>query len=1112
MSTTVKFQQDTVEHVLRAFKSKNGSRRFLVADEVGLGKTIVAQQVIERMSEEKSGPLNIVYISSNLAIAKQNAPNLLGFLPTDEREKSMAQVDRLSLNLTKAPPRSKRVRLYTMTPGTSVPALKRRISTGTIRERILIMQMLFLLSEPNRRETESIWNDLDRLRTSLLWTSGLTWNSAWKGACGLKWFKTRKNPFKGKRVGGDTFRHVFGEVKSSLQRQLGKGGFRRALTKYGVCLKDVFGATSIRKLCETELRTIDEPSSLHITQMRTAMALLGLRSINPDLIIFDEFQKFKDLLYSRFEDDSSRKSTVPLVKALRGETGKKTALLLLSATPYRMYESSREEREGGGHYEDFFNLVEFLYGGDNPRRAKRKKDELTELFKKRSHYLRESQTDGGEIANKDQIETILRQVMCRTERATFASGSAAATTAIHGTVSADDSRMFGLFKESVRENRRAGLPAFWDSIPYPLQTMGKGYVATKTLDIRPRVPTNQKFVKPIFVSGKRRQKVTHPKIRALMFTPPDGHSLGLADPTRLVKPWMAPSLPWWKLSGAWQDETAHPEKMLIFSRFCAVPSSVSGLLSFHTEREALKYHPAIKTDKVPSFRPIRDLYSDLERDGSPVIEDSEFRMGGLLPRPTVLGVLGVNPLIDLPPGAQGTLNRIRRLVGKQLRQHFEQCNVKIVSKKRLRPPKGLDRRLSLALRIRTFDYRFAGLNICGDQLGDKSGLYDQTEMRTWEQEENFANETSIPIEFREKEFKQLIDYLLGGMGNIVGRSLLRSGFGYKSVDKKRFKANWVELVEASMDVTSSMSSFAYANRTLTGQSKKKSWQRLIQLCIDGNLESVLDEHFWVYGKLNGLTTAGDSRFKKLVKHLGELFDVRDGGAQFRECNSANKKMGVRTNVARAYSDVEVSERFNKKKGKRRGATAKHGKKTARERLMSRFNSPFWPHVLTTTSVGQEGLDFHYWCNSLVHWDVRTNPIDMEQREGRIQRFGGLGVRRAIAKAHGTEMWTHLDPNSSPWDQLGELVSEGNYGDSSNMQPWWTFNGSKASTYHFDLPFTQQNKRFERVRKLQSLYRLALGQTNQEALVDELSSDEDMTEDRIKELMIDLSPQAYNGKE
>ena len=40
------FQEATVEAVLRAFRAGRRYRRFLIADEVGLGKTIVAQQVI----------------------------------------------------------------------------------------------------------------------------------------------------------------------------------------------------------------------------------------------------------------------------------------------------------------------------------------------------------------------------------------------------------------------------------------------------------------------------------------------------------------------------------------------------------------------------------------------------------------------------------------------------------------------------------------------------------------------------------------------------------------------------------------------------------------------------------------------------------------------------------------------------------------------------------------------------------------------------------------------------------------------------------------------------------------------------------------------------------
>jgi len=42
-----------------------------------------------------------------------------------------------------------------------------------------------------------------------------------------------------------------------------------------------------------------------------------------------------------------------------------------------------------------------------------------------------------------------------------------------------------------------------------------------------------------------------------------------------------------------------------------------------------------------------------------------------------------------------------------------------------------------------------------------------------------------------------------------------------------------------------------------------------------------------------------------------------------------------------------------------------------------FNSPFWPFVLATTSVGQEGLDFHHYCHAVVHWNLPSNPVDLE---------------------------------------------------------------------------------------------------------------------------------------
>ena len=39
-----------------------------------------------------------------------------------------------------------------------------------------------------------------------------------------------------------------------------------------------------------------------------------------------------------------------------------------------------------------------------------------------------------------------------------------------------------------------------------------------------------------------------------------------------------------------------------------------------------------------------------------------------------------------------------------------------------------------------------------------------------------------------------------------------------------------------------------------------------------------------------------------------------------------------------------------------------------------FNSPFRPFVLATTSVGQEGLDFHPYCYRVYHWNSPAIPL------------------------------------------------------------------------------------------------------------------------------------------
>src|SRR5206468_10745968 len=76
--------------------------------------------------------------------------------------------------------------------------------------------------------------------------------------------------------------------------------------------------------------------------------------------------------------------------------------------------------------------------------------------------------------------------------------------------------------------------------------------------------------------------------------------------------------------------------------------------------------------------------------------------------------------------------------------------------------------------------------------------------------------------------------------------------------------------------------------------------------------------------------------------------------------------------------------------------------TRKERVRAAFNSPFWPFVLVSTSVGQEGLDFHQYCHAITHWNLPSNPVDLEQREGRIHRYKGHAVRKNVAAVFAAE--------------------------------------------------------------------------------------------------------------
>ncbi len=60
--------------------------------------------------------------------------------------------------------------------------------------------------------------------------------------------------------------------------------------------------------------------------------------------------------------------------------------------------------------------------------------------------------------------------------------------------------------------------------------------------------------------------------------------------------------------------------------------------------------------------------------------------------------------------------------------------------------------------------------------------------------------------------------------------------------------------------------------------------------------------------------------------------------------------------------------------------------TKNNRVMSSFNTPFFPDILISTSVLQEGVNLQYFCDQIYHYGIAWTPGDNEQRAGRVDRM------------------------------------------------------------------------------------------------------------------------------
>ena len=171
-----------------------------------------------------------------------------------------------------------------------------------------------------------------------------------------------------------------------------------------------------------------------------------------------------------------------------------------------------------------------------------------------------------------------------------------------------------------------------------------------------------------------------------------------------------------------------------------------------------------------------------------------------------------------------------------------------------------------------------------------------------------------------------------------------------------------------------------------------------------------------------------------------------------------------------------------------------------------LNSPFRPFILASTSIGQEGLDFHTYCHAVYHWNLPHNPVDLEQREGRVHRYKGHTVRKNVAEVYGLDrIQTDSMDGLDPWKVLFQRARDDRTQDSNDLIPYCIFEQGRARMERRVplLPFSREVDQLRRLLGSLAVYRLAFGQPRQEDLVeylrrrrDEYAGDRDLEQFRI----------------
>jgi hypothetical protein len=318
--------------------------------------------------------------------------------------------------------------------------------------------------------------------------------------------------------------------------------------------------------------------------LRSILAGVCIESLEPDLVILDEFQRFSDLLSGT--DDASQ-----LAQQLFCH--REVRVLLLSATPYRMFTTAGEPG-GDGHYADLIQTIGFLQSDAGRTQAFEKAltaygRELFHIGMDEREALRRA---------RDEVARILRRVMVRTERlavTTDRSGMLKEVTCPDVRVMERDIDSFLALQGLARSLEVPDVTEYWKSAPYLLNFMDEYDLKRDLVDIvgGPSVPADILQA----LSGGTGALLSREDVLAYRELDPGNarlrnlvHDMLDSEARRLL--WIPPSWRYYEPEGEFAQPGAQTlTKRLIFSSWQVVPKVVAALMTYEAERRMLGIDP-----------------------------------------------------------------------------------------------------------------------------------------------------------------------------------------------------------------------------------------------------------------------------------------------------------------------------------------------------------------------------------------------------------------------------------------------------------------------------------------------------------------------------------------